>query len=215
MAFKQRFELQIHLYVGFIPIVNSLVLHNPLQIQRNWYLGANYKLCFDSQLHEEKKIPSHSIVPGLAVFLLVYFYASATQCWLLPICNKVWNQKVWFLHFCLSFSKSFRVFTVSIDSIWILSSVQFSPSVVSDSLQPHESQHARPPCPSPTPGVYSNSCPWSQWCHPAISSSVIPSSSCLQSPPSIRVFSNESTLRMRIRVFFFFLFLWKMSLGFW
>ena len=54
------------------------------------------------------------------------------------------------------------------------SSVQFSLSVVSDSLQPHESQHARPPCPSPTPGVYSNSCPLSQWCHPAISSSVIP-----------------------------------------
>ena len=55
---------------------------------------------------------------------------------------------------------------------------------VSDSLWPHESQHARPPCPSPTPGVYSNSCPLSQWCHPAISSSVIPSSSCLQSFPA-------------------------------
>ena len=57
-------------------------------------------------------------------------------------------------------------------------SVQFSRSVVSDSLWPHESQHARPPCPSPTPGVHSNSCPLSQWCHPAISSSVIPFSSC-------------------------------------
>ena len=51
---------------------------------------------------------------------------------------------------------------------------QFSRSVVSDSLRPHDSQHARPPCPSPTPGVYSNSCPSSWWCHPAISSSVIP-----------------------------------------
>ena len=59
-------------------------------------------------------------------------------------------------------------------------SVQFS-SVVSDSLRPHESQHARPPYPSPTSGVYSNSCPSSQWCHPAISSSVIPFSSCPQS----------------------------------
>ena len=59
-------------------------------------------------------------------------------------------------------------------------SVQFSRSVVSDSLQPHESQHARPPCPSPTPGVYSNSCPSSWWCHPAISSSVVPFSSCPQ-----------------------------------
>ena len=62
-----------------------------------------------------------------------------------------------------------------------LSSLQFSCSVVSDSLRPHESQHARPPCPSPTPGVHSNSCAFSRWCHPAISSSVVPFSSCLQS----------------------------------
>ena len=63
-------------------------------------------------------------------------------------------------------------------------SVQFSHSVVSDSLWPHESQHARPPCLSPTPGVYSNSCPSSRWCHPAISSSVFPFSSCPQSLPA-------------------------------
>ena len=62
-------------------------------------------------------------------------------------------------------------------------SVQFSCSVVSDSLRPHESQHARPPCPSPILGVHSNSCPSSQWCHPAISSSVVPFSFCLQSLP--------------------------------
>ena len=60
-------------------------------------------------------------------------------------------------------------------------SVQFSHSVVSDSLRPHELQHARPPCPSPTPRVHSNSCPSSWWCHPAISSSVVPFSSCPQS----------------------------------
>ena len=65
-----------------------------------------------------------------------------------------------------------------------LSSVQFSHSVMSSSLQPHESQHARPPCPSPTPGVYPNSCPSSRWCHPAISSSVMPFSSCPQSLPA-------------------------------
>ena len=58
------------------------------------------------------------------------------------------------------------------------SASQFSHPVVSNSLWPHESQHARPPCPSPTPGVYSNSYPSSQWCHPAISSSVVPFSSC-------------------------------------
>ena len=57
-------------------------------------------------------------------------------------------------------------------------SVQFSCSVVSDSLRPHKLQHTRPPCPSPTPGVHSDSCPSSQWCHQAISSSVIPFSSC-------------------------------------
>ena len=67
-------------------------------------------------------------------------------------------------------------------------SVQFSRSVVSDSLQPHESQHARPPCPSPTPGVHSNSRPLSRWCHPAISSSVVPFSSCLQSLPASESF---------------------------
>ena len=63
-------------------------------------------------------------------------------------------------------------------------SVQFSHSVVSDSLRPHELQHSRPPCPPPTPGVHSNSCPSSWWCHPAISSSVIPFSSCPQSLPA-------------------------------
>ena len=63
------------------------------------------------------------------------------------------------------------------------SSVQFSRSVMSDSLRPHESQHARPPCPSPTSRVHSDSHPVSQWCHPAISSSVIPFSSCPQSLP--------------------------------
>ena len=68
------------------------------------------------------------------------------------------------------------------------SSVQFSCSVMSNSLQPHELQHARPPCPSPTPRVHSNSCPSSWWCHPAISSSVVPFSSCPQSLPASESF---------------------------
>ena len=63
---------------------------------------------------------------------------------------------------------------------------------MSDSLRPHESQHTRPPCPSPTPEVHSDSCLLSRWCHPAISSSVVPFSSCPQSLPAL-----ESTLRMR------------------
>ena len=78
------------------------------------------------------------------------------------------------------------------------SSVPFSRSVMSDSLQPHGLQHARPPCPLPTPGVYPNSYPLSQWCHPTMSSSVVPFSSHLHFfPPSKRVFSNESALRIR------------------
>ena len=69
-----------------------------------------------------------------------------------------------------------------------LTSVQFSHSVMSDCLRPHELQHARPPCPSPTPRVYPNPCPLSQWCHPAISSSIIPFSSCPQSFPILGSF---------------------------
>ena len=95
---------------------------------------------------------------------------------------------------CLNFVTSHhitRAYYVFLDSV---SSVQFSGSVVSDSLQPHGLQHTRPPCPSPTPGVYSGSCPLSQWCHPTISSSVVTFSSCHL---SIRVFSNESALCIR------------------
>ena len=71
---------------------------------------------------------------------------------------------------------------------WGISSVHLSRSVMSNSLRPHGLQHARLPCPSSTPRVYSNSCPLSQWCHPTISSSVIPFSSCLQSSPASRSF---------------------------
>ena len=97
--------------------------------------------------------------------------------------------------------KSVRNFVVSnaVDLVILkLSCVnyQFSHSVVSDSLWPHESQHARPPCPSPTPWVHPNSCASSQWCHPAISSSVIPFSSCPQSLPASGPFP-MSQLRMR------------------
>ena len=77
-------------------------------------------------------------------------------------------------HAVFGFDKSKRI---------VLFSVQFSHSVVSDSLRPHEPQHARPLCPSPTPGVHPNPCPLSWWCHPTISSSVVPFSSCPQSFP--------------------------------
>ena len=68
---------------------------------------------------------------------------------------------------------------------------------MSNFLQPHELQHSRPPCPSPTPGVYANSCPLSWWCHPTISSSVIPFSSCPQSFSASGSFPNESALLIR------------------
>ena len=75
-----------------------------------------------------------------------------------------------------------------VESNIVFSSVQFSHSVLSYSVRPHESQHARPPCPSPTPGVHSDSRPSSQWCRPAISSSVVPFSSCPQSLPASESF---------------------------
>ena len=113
-----------------------------------------------------------------------------------------WTREVWlacfpqenkpqenYLSFCSCFFYFFpthsKIITKTEDTSWLPPvSVQFSCSVMSESLQPHESQHARPPCPSPTPGVHPNPCPSSQWCHPTISSSVIPFSSCPESFPA-------------------------------
>ena len=99
--------------------------------------------------------------------------------------------------------KSRFFFFTSTDHLF--SSVQFSHSVVSDSLQPHELQHARPPCPSPTPRVYSDLCPMSRWCHPAISP-CHPLLLLPPIPPSIRIFSNESTHHMRWPKYWSFIF---------
>ena len=96
----------------------------------------------------------------------------------------------------LAWNSILKKVNIMASSLIQFSSVQFSHSVVSDSLWPHESQHARPPCPSSTPGVHSNSCPKSRWCHQFISSSVVPLSSC-PNPSQHQVFSIESTLRMR------------------
>ena len=82
----------------------------------------------------------------------------------------------WILYHCATWEARFKQL------------VQFSRSVMSDSLRPHESQHARTPCPSPTPRVHPDSRPLSQWCHPAISSSVVPFSSCPQSLPASKSF---------------------------
>ena len=95
----------------------------------------------------------------------------------------------YFSHFCKINSNRFRYSTCwGCQATGKFSSVQFSHSVMSDSLRPHESQHARPPCPSPTPRVHSDSRPLSQWCYPAISSSVIPFFSCPQFLPASKSF---------------------------
>ena len=103
------------------------------------------------------------------MFLAALFIIART--WKQPRCplTDEWIKKLWYIH-TMEYS------------------VQFSHSVMSDSLRPHESQNARPPCPSPTPGVHPDSHPSSQWCHPAISSSVVPFSSCLQSLPASESF---------------------------
>ena len=89
------------------------------------------------------------------------------------------NQTVWKALILLP-----TVLCLEFSSVWVYLSVQFSHSVMSNSFWPHGLQHARPPCPSPTPGVYQNSSTLSRWCHPTISSSVVPYSSCLESFPA-------------------------------
>ena len=115
-------------------------------------------------------------------FLLISKILLTLQFWIKTLLGRVFLVWCFFLFFFLYFSP-----------LWVyhvtpFSSVPFSRSVVSDSLWPHESQHARPPCPSPTPGVHSNSRPLSRWCHPAISSSVVPFYSCPLTLPVSEMF---------------------------
>ena len=100
------------------------------------------------------------------------------------------GRRHWFtaLTWTIEFLSSFILHSPMCVGVLSCSSVQFSHSVMSDSLRPHGLQHARPPCPSPTPRAYSNSCPSCRWCHPTISSSVLPFSSHLQSSPASGAF---------------------------
>ena len=116
------------------------------------------------------------------------------------ILTNIWNLERWYWWTCMWGSNgNTHIVNRLVDTVgegedgmnwessietYTFSSVQFSCSVMSDSLRPHESQHTRPPCPSPAPGVHSDSSPSSRWCHPAISSSVIPFSSCPQLLPA-------------------------------
>ena len=101
---------------------------------------------------------------------------------------KSFHAIYWLFNFLKQFLLLNSILSYSFPAVSLFSSVQFSHSVVSDSLWPHELQHARPPCPSPTPGVHSNSRPSSRWCYPAISSSGIPFSSFPQSLPASESF---------------------------
>ena len=152
------------------------------------------------------------------IFFFLFYFPALFLCWdliMIMIVNvNDYECKCWMRTFLLSYLKAWT-FTVSslydinsrflqvqlirlmkflflsnwsIIIIFNISSVQFSHSVMSDTLWPHESQHAGPPCPSQTPWVHSKSCPLSWWCHPAISPSVIPFSSCPQSLPASESF---------------------------
>ena len=111
-------------------------------------------------------------VKALILICTPMFIAAKT--WTQPKYLDKWIENIWYTH-----THTHTQWNIQFNS------VQFSRSVMSDSLRPHESQHARPPCPSPTPGVHPDSRPSSQWCHPAISSSVVPFSSCPQSLPAL------------------------------
>ena len=125
----------------------------------------------------------------------MYPSSCSFKIWMIDI-SLMFRLSYWFLKsvdsydfvlFLFMLFQNFGLFKMALMSWFIslnITSVQLSHSVVSDSLRPHESQYARPPCPSPTPGVHSDSRPSILWCHPAISSSVIPFSSCPQSLPA-------------------------------
>ena len=112
---------------------------------------------------EESKIERDTCIP---LFIAALFAIARTLKQQRFPSTDEWMKKLWYI--------STMEYTVQFSSV-----AQSCPT-----LRPHESQHARPPCPSPTPGVYPNSCPLSQWCHPAISSSIVPFSSCPQSFPA-------------------------------
>ena len=114
------------------------------------------------------------------MFIFVYFNL---------IFNKGWSHKVRLKLLVVRNRICIHVVVYVVSGFpYVFSSVQFSCSVMSDSLWPQEPQHVRPPYPSPTPGVYPNSCPFCRWCHPTISSSVVPFSSCPESFPALASF---------------------------
>ena len=126
------------------------------------------------------------VSPYKAHVTLCVFLSSVTL-------NQFYSHVIWFYSFQHQ-SQLKSIFSY-------FQSVQFSRSVMSDSLRHHESQHARPPCPSPTPRVHSNSRPLNRWCHPAISSSIIPFSSCPQSLPASESVTDHGATEIKTTYF--------------
>ena len=135
-------------------------------------------------------LSGHKYLSSFAMVLMCLFSVFPILLYSSPIATTFITSV---MNYFNSFIISFLITSLSSNSFQILlidwsASVQFSHSVMSNSLRPHELQHARPPCPSPTPGVHPNPRPSSRWCHPAISSPVIPFSSCPQSLPASESF---------------------------
>ena len=164
---------------------NKVLVHSPLRLANlrwNWF-ALTFRCYF-------QKVPCISKMKNMWMRLSPVSYSKQSRTtlhsMLLSFMWPLTNIFPYFSHLCkihqAGDSLLFPFFILVV--LTVVSSVHFSRSVVSDSLRPHESQHARPPCPSPTPGVHPDSCPLSWWCHPIISSSVIPFSSRLQSFPA-------------------------------
>ena len=163
-----------------------------------WALARGYSLscrqrCHVGDAYSEwwgKELQTKELLRKAVPFALAENRWSKRQGGLLQLSGPMTEDIAFSIHFVIKSPEVSHCFVSQIwrsplaDKLPIISLVPFSHSVVSDSLRPLELQQARPPCPSPTPRAYPNSCPLSQWCHPTISSSVIPFSSCLQSFPA-------------------------------
>ena len=142
-------------------------------------ININFKIVFGKATFDGMLRVLYDLANGRDIAIINMLWIMGHE----PKCVIMWHKHELCIILMIEWENLFQIpLQIYLLNSWL--SVQFSHSVVSYSLQPHESQHARPPCPSPTPRVYSNSCPLSWWCHPTVSSSVVPFSSCPQSFPA-------------------------------
>ena len=131
---------------------------------------------------------SHPLYFSSLCFRTYFSFAQNKKDFLSSSCSLFTQNFKWIWYKVWLLAYRYFIGSVSYAITSKLLQLQFSHSVMSDSLRSHELQHTRPPCPSPTPGVHPNPCPLSPWCHPTISSSVVPCSSCPQSFPASGLF---------------------------